>query len=217
MAEVWRREVIYIISAIVTLVMFIEFFFIGTWKVAEELRTWAGIITNIAIALGAVRLLAEHARNIQRRRKGVWPFSAWLYLIFLIAFVSGLSGYILQKDAMVNPLYHWLFKHPYTSLGMTLYAITGFYIFSAAYRAFRARNIDAALLLIAGCFVVLTNAPIGGVIWGGFPIVGRWLLDYGQVPGMRTFMIVAAFGMLAYGFRALLGRERGFYGEVVGE
>jgi len=217
MSEVLRREVVYLITGIVTILMFIEFFFIGTWNVAEELRTWATIIANIAIGLGAVRLLWEHASNIQRRRKGVWPFSIWLYIIFLVTFLSGLSGYLIKQDAMVNPIYNWLFTHPYTSLGQTLYAITGFYIFSAAYRAFRARNIDAALLLIAGCFVILTNAPVGGVIWGGIPVLGRWFLDYGQVPGMRCFLIVAAFGMLAYGFRALLGRERGFYGEVAGE
>ncbi|MCD6480255.1 hypothetical protein J7L65_05670 [Candidatus Bathyarchaeota archaeon] len=217
MAEVLRREVVYLITAIVTVIMFIEFFFVGTWNVAEELRTWATIIANISLGLGAVRLLSEHAKNIQKRRAGVWPFSIWLWIIFLITILSGLAGYVTTHDAMKNPLYNWLFRWPYTSLGQTLYAITGFYIFSAAYRAFRARNIDAALLLIAGCFVILTNAPIGGVIWGGIPVIGRWFLDYGQAPAMRCFLIVAAFGMLAYGFRALLGRERGFYGEVAGE
>jgi hypothetical protein len=116
-----------------------------------------------------------------------------------------------------NAIYDWFFRYVYTPLGQTLYPITGFYIFSACYRAFRARNIDAALLLIAGCFVILTNAPIGGAIWSGFPIIGRWMLDFGQVPGMRTFQIIGAMGMLAYGFRALLGKERGFYGEVAGE
>jgi hypothetical protein len=33
---------------------------------------------------------------------------------------------------------------------------------------------------------------------------------------MRTFTIVGALGMLAYGLRALLGREKGYYGEVAG-
>jgi hypothetical protein len=28
---------------------------------------------------------------------------------------------------------------------------------------------------------------------------------------MRTFAMVGALGMIAYGFRALLGKERGFY------
>ncbi len=217
MSEVLRREVVYLITAITTIIMFVEFFFIGTWSAAEELRTWAIIIANIALGLGAVRLLAEHVRNIQRRRAGVWPFSIWLIILFVVMFLSGLTGYAAKHDPSSNPVYNWLFKWPYTSLGQTLYAITGFYIFSAAYRAFRARNIDAALLLIAGCFVILTNATVGEVIWSGIPVIGRWFLDYGQVPGMRCFLIVAAFGMLAYGFRALLGRERGFYGEVAGE
>jgi hypothetical protein len=31
---------------------------------------------------------------------------------------------------------------------------------------------------------------------------------------MRTFTVVGALGMLAFGFRALLGKEKGFYSEV---
>jgi hypothetical protein len=110
-----------------------------------------------------------------------------------------------------NGIYNWMFNYIYTPLGATLYPITGFYIFSAAYRAFRARNIDAALMLIAGCFVMLKNAPVGEAIWIGFATIGNWFQFTGQTPGMRTFAIVGALGLIAYGFRALLGKERGFY------
>ena len=99
----------------------------------------------------------------------------------------------------------------YTPLGATLYPITGFYIFSAAYRAFRARNIDATLMLLAGIFVMLKNAPVGEAIWIGFKTIGNWVQFTGQVPGMRTLAIVGALGLIAFGFRALLGKERGFY------
>ena len=95
-----------------------------------------------------------------------------------------------------------------------MYATTGFYIFSSAYRAFRARNLDAALLLIAGCLVVLTNAPIGEVVWKGIPVIGTWIMENGQVPAYRIFTMTAGFGLLAYGFRVILGKERGFYGGV---
>ena len=93
MSEVLRREVVYLITAITTIIMFVEFFFIGTWSAAEELRTWAIIIANIALGLGAVRLLAEHVRNIQRRRAGVWPFSIWLIILFVVMFLSGPVSY----------------------------------------------------------------------------------------------------------------------------
>ncbi len=215
MSEVLKREVVYVLTAIVCVIMFVEyFFFTETWQLAENLRTYATIIANLAIGLGGVTLVISHTRKVQRRTPGVWVFSAWLLIFLAISLLTGLAGWAMTGSGSGNTLYDWFFRHVYTPLGQHLYPITGFYIFSAAYRAFRARNIDSALLLIAGCFVILTNAPAGGAIWSGFPIVGRWFLDYGQVPGMRTFLIVGSLGMLAYGFRALLGRERGFYGEV---
>jgi hypothetical protein len=66
-------------------------------------------------------------------------------------------------------------------------------------------------MLIAGCFVILSNAPVGEAIWPGFATIGEWFKFTGQIPGMRTFSMVGALGMIAYGFRALLGKERGFY------
>jgi len=213
----YKREVVYLITGIVTVIMFVEFFFMETWQFAENLRTYATIVINISLGLGAITLLRSHSKAIQRRDEGVWMFSAWLIIFFALTLLTGLAGWLMTGGGQGNAIYDWFFRYVYTPLGQTLYPITGFYIFSACYRAFRARNIDAALLLIAGCFVILTNAPIGGAIWSGFPLIGRWFLDFGQVPGMRTFQIIGAMGMLAYGFRALLGKERGFYGEVAGE
>lgn len=217
MSEVFKREVVYIVAAIVAVIMILEYFFFAETQFwAETLRTYATIIANIALGLGAITLTRSHLRKVQRRDPQVWPFSAWLLIYFTISFLAGLAGFFMTGAGSGNPVYDWFFRYVFTPLGQHLYPLTGFYIFSAAYRAFRARNIDAALLLIAGCFVILTNAPVGAAIWSGFPTIGRWFLDYGQVPGMRTFLMVGAFGMLAFGLRALLGRERGFYGEVPG-
>jgi len=218
MSEILRREVVYLITAIVVIVMIAEYFFgppTGAIpqiaSAGDVLRTWAVIIYTMALALGAVNLMRLHGNRIRRRDPGRWFFSAVLVSSF--AFMT-LLGLLNINNPTTNDIYRWLFTYPYTSLGQTLYAITGFYIASAAYRAFRARNIDAALLLIAGIFVLLKNAPIGEVIWSQLPVIGGWFNDIGQVPAMRTFLITAAFGLLAYGFRTLLGRERGFYGEV---
>jgi len=213
MSEFYKRELIFLITAIVAAIMILNFFFTipVISSVAEQIQAWALVIQLIAIGLGAVNVLRGHFRLVQRRVPGRWPHSAWLIGFFAILLILGLGNLATGTE---NPFYKWVFDHVYVSLGTTLYAITGFYIFSAAYRAFRARTLDAAILLVAGCFVILTNAPIGEVIWSGIPLIGRWMLDYGQVPAMRTFLITAAFGLLAFGFRALIGKERGFYGEV---
>jgi hypothetical protein len=206
-----KREVVYAITGLVTVLMFLEYFFFPestSW--AEMIRTWSVIIYNISLGLGAVRLTMAHSMNVQRKREN-WQYSGLLLVALAIMTLTGLAGYFMTGLQSNNAIYQWMFVNVYTPLGATLYPITGFYIFSAAYRAFRARNIDAALMLIAGCFVILSNAPVGEAIWVGFATVGEWFRFTGQVPWMRTFALVGTLGMIAYGFRALLGKERGFY------
>jgi hypothetical protein len=211
MSQILKREVVYAITGIVTILMFLEYFFFPEsqpW--AEMIRTWGIIIYNISLGLGAVRLTMAHSMSVQRRREN-WQYSGVLLVALVVMTLTGLAGYFTTGLQTNNAIYNWLFVNVYTPLGATLYPITGFYIFSAAYRAFRARNVDAALMLIAGCFVILSNAPVGEAIWVGFATVGEWFRFTGQVPGMRTFALVGTLGMIAYGFRALLGKERGFY------
>ena len=211
MSNVLKQEAVYILTGIVTVLMLVEYFFFANTQIwAETIRTWAVIIFNISLGLGAARLLIQHSLRVQRQRRD-WHFSVVLLGLFVVMLLTGFAGYITTGVQTNNSIYNWLFNYVYTPLGATLYPITGFYIFSAAYRAFRARNIDAALMLIAGCFVMLKNAPVGEAIWVGFATIGNWFQFTGQVPGMRTFAIVGALGLIAYGFRALLGKERGFY------
>lgn len=195
------------IPLLIFFVMFFDYFFtIGPVSiVAGELRTWAVVISSMALGLGVINLVRIHGKNIQKRKEGQWLYSIVALAIFFVVFVSG----IIAKS---GTLHQWFFQHVYTTLQQTMYASTGFYIVSSAYRAFRARNVDASLLLLAGCIVMLRNAPIGEVIWSGFPIIGDWLMDVGQLPAMRVFVLIGSFGLLAYGFRVLLAKERGFYG-----
>ena len=215
MSQIYKRELVFVVTGIVAIVMMVDYFFgipgiSGAGGISGQLQTWALIIQLMAIGLGAINLVQVHYRNISRKTN-MMIYSAWFMVFFALLMILGL--YKLATGVEPYP-YTWIFANVYTSLSTTLYAITGFYIFSAAYRSFRARNIDAAILLIAGIFVLLANAPIGEVIWPGFPIIGNWFNNVGQIPGMRTFTVVGAFGLLAYGFRALIGKERGFYSEV---
>lgn len=216
MSSIVKRQLVLGIAIIVAVIMFADFF-LG-WPEAKTgaatLQTWASVITNFALGLGVINILRSNSKQVMNRTKGTWPFSLWLIILFTVTVLLGFAGYVSSGVAENNFQYNWLFNNVYVSLGQTLYAITAFYIFSAAYRAFKARTLDAAVLLVSATFVLLTNAPIGAAIWDGFPTIGRWFLDFGQVPSMRTFLIVGALGLLAYGFRALLGKEPGFFGEV---
>jgi len=217
MSQVYKRELVFIVTGVVAIVMMLDYFFgknipflSGSGGVSGQLQTWAMIIQLMAIGLGAINLIQVHYRQISSKTN-MAIYSAWFMVFFAFLLILGL--YKIATGVELYP-YTWVFANVYTSLGTTLYAITGFFVFSAAYRAFRARNADAAILLIGGIFVMLANAPIGEVIWSGFPLIGNWFNNVGQIPGMRAFAIVGALGLLAYGFRALLGKERGFYSEA---
>jgi hypothetical protein len=216
MSNVLRREAVFAVSIFVASMMILNFFLdVPIIKsIAQELTIWALIIQLIAIGIGAVNMMRSHYRVISRRDPGRWYFSVYLIALFVIMLLLGIPGTIGPNE---NPIYSWLFNQLYVSLGTTLYAITGFYIFSAGYRAFRARTIDAGLMLLAGIIMMLSNAPIGEVIWVGFPEIGGWLLETGQNPWQTSIVMTEAFGMLAFGYRAFTGKERGFYGGGVAE
>lgn len=202
-----RREIILFITGIVGGLNLFEYFFAvkEVAAVTSTIRTWVVVISAFALGLGIITAFRVHISHVKRRTKGQWPFSIWLMGFFVLLTLIGLwdTKFIV---------YDWTFKNVYVALSTTLYAITGFYIFSAAYRAFRARSIEAAILIVSGVLILLRNAPIGEVIWKGFPILGEWVLMKGQVGGMRTLTFVAAVGLVVYGIRTLLGMERGYYG-----
>jgi len=206
MSEFLRSRAFLAIPIFVVIVIGLDFFLTITWLEywAEVLRTFAVIITNVAMGLGVINLLMTHGKNIQGK-KDQWMYSIVALGSFAIVFLLGLMG-------TESSGYKWQFAHVYTTLQQTMYASTGFFIASSAYRAFRARNIDATLLLVAGIITMLRNAPIGEVIFFGFPVLGDWLMSVGQMPAYRTFMLITGFGFLFYGLRAIFGKERGFYG-----
>ena len=82
-------------------------------------------------------------------------------------------------------------------------------------RAFRARNLEATILLAAACIVMLAQVPIGEQL----PFVGEylaqfknWILDTPNVAARRAIYIGAALGAISTGLRIVLGIERSHLG-----
>ncbi len=174
---------------------------------SEWLQTWAIIIAGFSLGLGVVNMVAAHGSSVMKL-KGKWPYSA----VFLLFFAAQAATGLIDISTLKNPVYIWLYTNVYSPLSATSYALLGFFIVSAAYRAMRARNLEASLLLIAGALVMLNNAPIGGVIWSGFPVLGAWVLDVIGAGGNRAVLIGAGIGTILLGLRILLGYERGYLG-----
>ena len=64
----------------------------------------------------------------------------------------------------------------------------GFYVCSAAYRTFKAKNMEATVLLISAVLLMLGQAPIGDAIWGKMSTLSQWILDVPNSAGMASYL-----------------------------
>ena len=142
----------FIFALIIILDAFFNIGFISA--ISTEIQTWGTIIASVALGLAAVNLIRVHTRRIMLRR-GEWINSLILLLILIVQTLIGLI------NKTTGDVYKCGFDNVMTPLGATMYALLSFWIASAAYRAFTARSIDSAILLVAATVVMLGNAPIG--------------------------------------------------------
>jgi len=56
-------------------------------------------------------------------------------------------------------------------------------------------------------FVVLTNAPVGAVMWATIPVIGTWINETIMSAGLRGFIITSSLGAVILGFRYVLGKS----------
>jgi hypothetical protein len=106
----------------------------------------------------------------------------------------------------------WIYDHIFAPCNATMFALLAFFVVSAAFRAFRARNTEAGLLLGGAILVMLGRVPIGRAISETLPSISQWILDVPNNGSRRAIMMGAAIGAIATGLRILLGLERSHLG-----
>ena len=109
-------------------------------------------------------------------------------------------------------VYTWLVDHVFAPCNATMFALLAFFIASAAFRAFRARNVEAALLLGAAIVIMIGRVPLGRAISEMLPWLSDWIIDVPNNAGRRAIMMGAALGAIATGLRVILGLERSHLG-----
>jgi hypothetical protein len=108
--------------------------------------------------------------------------------------------------------YEFIFDYINVPTGSAIFSLLAFYIGTAAYRAFRAKNVEAAILLITGCIVMLGRVPLGAKILPISVPWTNWIMSVLNVGGQRGVMIAGAIGFIAVSLRIIVGLERRSYG-----
>jgi len=171
---------------------------------AQQVRSWAVIVSTFALGLGGINLIRVH--NPGTRKGSQRFFSVTLLAGFALILVIGLSS------GTTSTAYTFLFNGVVVACGTTMYSMLAFYLASASFRAFRARNLEAGILLVSAVILMLGRVPIGEVISPSLPTAANWIMNVINTAGQRGVMICSALGYISISLRMLLGLERSSYG-----
>ncbi|MFN7019338.1 MAG: hypothetical protein ACK4RG_08730 [Fimbriimonadales bacterium] len=207
----------------------------------QRLQGSLQVIIALSLGLGTYGLIRLHLRNAVQRRPQ-WGYS----LVLLIAFVTmaffsvwntlaekELLG--VQRTPLLERAFTLLFDYTLIQLDATMFSLIAFYIFSAAYRAFRIRSIEASILMFTAMVVMIGIVPLGKFISDSMrlpttltdemrtnpfmlenilynlrlPQIADWILNALNAPVQRAIEFGVGIGALAMAIRLWLSLERG--------
>ncbi|MBC8174661.1 MAG: hypothetical protein H8E82_03300 [Candidatus Marinimicrobia bacterium] len=227
-----KRTVPLIITALGGFVLIVAYFIPATQNWGEVAAIWFDILASIAFVLGGGNLIRIHLKKVSNKGAG-WGYSLITIVAFLATLVVGLGKIGVHPSALYPnfPLsgeyrelgspFWWLYEYAFKPLTATMFAMLAFYIASAAFRAFRAKNIEA-ILLLSTAFIILLGRTFAGVFltsWmpdflSGLRIENLtiYIMSVFNTAGNRAIMIGIALGIASTSLKVLLGVDRSYLG-----
>ncbi len=226
----WKIRLPLILTFFIGLVPIVTFFLTskvpGVSFVRDHVEQYMVIIAAFALLLGVINVVQGNIKKIEQRKAG-WPFAisllAGLVVMGTFGILSGLrvgpfQGILTAPDGSMTPFY-WMTKNLFNPLQAAMFSLLAFYIASAAFRAFRVRNIDATILIVAAFFVMLGRTPMGEYVFGWLPggetwmpRMTDWIMAVPNTAAQRGIIIGAALGAASLSLRVILGIERSYLG-----
>ena len=193
--------------------------FVGQYYVphpaSEQMLTsatkWLQIIGGFALILGVTSLFHQHAVKIARQEAG-WGYSLVLYAGMLGTIAVGLWANGKESIEGTMTAFGWVYNYMMVPLQGTMFAILAFFIASAAYRSFRAKSREAAVLLIAAVIVMMGRVPLGEYLIPLSGDVSSWILNVLNASVRRAILIGVSLGAIALSLKIIFGVERSYLG-----
>lgn len=215
-------------KAIVRLITFVGgLFFLLEFLLPERAPAWMGgfpnpltpwlggvtdfliVVGTMAFLLGPLNLTRAHVKTLWQRHKG-WVESA----VFLVFLALGMGIEALREvpwHELARQAHKVLFDGLLTAFGSSSMALLGFYLVSAAYRAFRVSSVDSSLMMGAAAIILLGQIPVGDWITYALPdalqlrSIAQWIILVPNAAVQRAVLIGTCGGAFAAGLRHWLG------------
>lgn len=220
-----KRTIPLLITFVVGTVLVVSKFIPQLESLGEDFSIYFDIIAVFAFILGGGNLVKIHGEKISRKTPGwgysvvclVGFFGTLAFGFFKIGNPLGWTGNVVVDGSYFKSTYDFVFK----PLGATMFALLAFYVASASYRAFRAKNAEATILLVAAFIILLGRTFIGKVLsfWvpldqagADIPALAEWIMNVPNLAGQRAVMIGIALGVVSTSLKLILGIERSYLG-----
>lgn len=212
--------------------MILAFFVRPAQPLTQLAEKWFTVLAAVAFLTAGTSLVLHHLKKIVAQQAG-WGYSAITLIAFMVTLVVGL----LKVGVPISPQFPdypwagsyqeegsalwWLFEYVIMPITSTMFSLLAFYVASAAFRAFRAKNTEA-LLLLATAFLILLSRQARGtssddwtllsLLQTGLSASSATVKDVIMQAGQRAMMIGIALGVAATSLRVLLGLDRSYLG-----
>jgi len=227
-----KRTIPLFITAIGGFVLIAAVFSGYTQSWGEVAAIWFDVLAAIAFILGGGNLMKIHLKKISDQRAG-WAYSAITLVTFLATLTIGLGKIGVHPSEQfpdyawsgsyreVGGPFWWIYEYAFKPLTATMFSMLAFYVASAAFRAFRAKNFEA-ILLLGTAFIILLGRTYAGV-WltgwlpeslGGLKLENLTvtIMKVFNTAGNRAIMIGIALGIASTSLKVLLGVDRSYLG-----
>ncbi|RKX20170.1 MAG: hypothetical protein DRP35_06495 [Candidatus Zixiibacteriota bacterium] len=221
-----KREIPLFITFFVGVLLIIAVFIPPIENIEKTFTLFFDIIAVFAFFLGGGNLIRVHVRKLGDRKQD-WMYSlvtlgGFALMLYAGLFKIGNDGGIAASVTAEGSWFQEIFNYVINPLQSTMYSLLAFFVASASYRAFRAKNKEATILLIAAFIILLGRTPFGMMLTGWIPDsfsifqipnLAIWIMNSANLAGQRAIMIGIGLGVVSMSLRLILGVERTYLGE----
>ena len=166
---------------------------------------WWQIVFAFTLIIGVVGFIRNNARAIKRGNDAPYRMVAIAGVIImpLLSLIWGIGA--------TSP-FMWIFENVQVPLQATVFSLLAFFVASASFRGFRARSVQAAVLLAAAVIILVSRSALGNVIGEWLPDFADWMRNYPSMSARRAILIGIGLGSLTTSLRVIVGIERTWLG-----
>jgi hypothetical protein len=163
---------------------------------------WVAILIAFALFLGFFNVFSVHLNRIRTKKSG--SVYSWVLLLSL-ALTLGI-GFLTSGPSSAES--RFIFDYILQPLEATFFSLVAVFMITAAFRAFRIRNLETFFFVFFAVIVLLGQIPLGVYLWSEFPVIKDWIINVPTLAGVRGILLGVALGTIATGLRIIIGADR---------